>query len=503
MQKHILNNTLRIKRLTGLILTVSFFIILSGCKKLLEAEPPADFVSGENVYTTNAAATAVLNGIYLDMNEYYNSVFQGNNGISLFTGLDGDELTLYNGAFNYVYIGHYKNALSQTTTSQKVGAEQWRGLYNFTFRCNAIIEGLNKTEALTPVVKYQLLGEAKFLRAFMYFHLVNLFGDVPLPVTTDPDIMMSLRRSPKEAVYNLIESDLKEAEILLSENFLDGTLMANTNERVRPSKWAAKALLARVYLYNGKWSNAEEMADAIINNATFFGPISSTALNSVFFKNSREAIWQLQPTVVGFNTAEAQIFVLSAPTNGPNTSTNPVFLSNTLLAAFESNDLRAKPKNWIDTITVSGIKYFFPYKYKVNVSSSVTTTSGMTEYFMMLRLGEQYLIRAEARAKQGKVSGAQSDLNAIRNRAGLPNTTANDESTLLTAILKERRAELFCELGHRWFDLKRTGKIDEVMNIETPQKSAGTVIWENYRALYPIPLEDLQRSQYFIQNPGY
>jgi hypothetical protein len=145
----------------------------------------------------------------------------------------------------------------------------------------------------------------------------------------------------------------------------------------------------------------------------------------------------------------------------------------------------------------------------LNIVTSGTTQAytKMTEYFMVLRLGEQYLIRAEARAKQGNIGGAQSDLNVIRNRAGLPNTTASDEASLITAILKERRVELFCEWGHRWFDLKRLGKIDEVMNIVTPIKSNGTVQWQSYKALYPLPLGDLFinniQNPYLTQNPGY
>jgi hypothetical protein len=171
--------------------------------------------------------------------------------------------------------------------------------------------------------------------------------------------------------------------------------------------------------------------------------------------------------------------------------------------SFEVGDLRAKPKNWIDTITVAGTKYYFPYKYKVNNSPGVTKPSGMTEYFMMLRLGEQYLIRAEARAQLGNIGGAQNDLTAIRARAGLGATTANDKASLLAAILDERRHELFTEWGHRWLDLKRTGNIDAVMSVVTPQKSNGVIQWQTFQALYPLPLGDLQKDINLTQNPGY
>jgi starch-binding outer membrane protein, SusD/RagB family len=189
MQKKIFNNILLIRELPKLILIVPSFLLL-GCEKLIESEPPSDFISGANVYTTDAAAIAVLNGIYINMSQT-GYPFQGVNGISLLSGLDADELTLYSGVLNTIQIGHYKNELSQTLTAQAVGAEHWGLLYNFIFKCNAAIEGLNKSESLTPLVKRQLLGEAKFLRAFMYFYLVNFFGDVPLALTTDPEVNQS------------------------------------------------------------------------------------------------------------------------------------------------------------------------------------------------------------------------------------------------------------------------------------------------------------------------
>ena len=113
------------------------------------------------------------------------------------------------------------------------------------------------------------------------------------------------------------------------------------------------------------------------------------------------------------------------------------------------------------------------------------------------------MIRAEARAQIGNISGAQSDLNTVRNRAGLADTPAGDQASLLAAILDERRHELFSEWGHRWFDLKRTGKIDEVMSLVTPIKSGGVTTWHSYQQLYPLPLSELQRAPNLVQNSGY
>ena len=116
---------------------------------------------------------------------------------------------------------------------------------------------------------------------------------------------------------------------------------------------------------------------------------------------------------------------------------------------------------------------------------------------MVLRLAELYLIRAEARTQQNNFSDAESDLNAIRNRAGLPNTTANDRATLLTAIEQERRIELFAEWGHRWLDLKRTNRADTILNtFKAPN-------WQVTDVLFPIPASQIDINGLLTQNPGY
>jgi hypothetical protein len=115
---------------------------------------------------------------------------------------------------------------------------------------------------------------------------------------------------------------------------------------------------------------------------------------------------------------------------------------------------------------------------------------------MYLRLSEQYLIRAEARAQQNKLSEAAADLNLIRNRATLPNVTAATQSDLLTAIHNERRFEFFAESGHSFFDLKRTRTIDTVM---LQAKS----LWRTGSALFPIPQSEILLNPNLSQNPGY
>jgi starch-binding outer membrane protein, SusD/RagB family len=491
----------RIRKITygleGLLVCI-FLMIGISCKKLVNIPPPSYAIAENNVYTNDATAASVLTAMFSGMNGL---PFQGNGSISIYTALSSDELSLFSGAVNKTQLAYFRNELS-AVVAPVAGSEHWNPLYNTIFKCNAAIEGLMADKAinLTPAVRQQLLGEAKLMRAFCYFQLVNLFGDVPLALTTDAKVNMLLPRFSIAKVYDQIIVDLEDAKLLLSENYLNETLLVTTSERVRPTKWAAVALLARAYLYAGNYLAAEDQATSVINNVSLYNLVK---LNSVFLKNSREAIWQIQPIALSFNTLDAQIFVITS--SGLN-GTRPYYISNQLLNSFEFGDQRAKVKNWIDSINVQGTAIKFPYKYKINLSNTsinaTTGTTNMTEYYMVLRLAEQYLIRAEARVLQNNIAGARNDLDSIRIRAGLPKTTFNDKANLYNAILHERQVELFTEWGHRWFDLKRTGKLEEVMKLVTPMKASGAS-WRSYQQLYPIPQADLNKAPYLMQNDGY
>lgn len=491
-----------------LIIAIGLLIIIgmTSCKKLVDIPAPYDRLAENNVYTNNATAISVLTGLYNSMSKN-GQPFTGNYSIPLLTGLSSDELRLYSGQTINHYLRYYQNALS-AVTEPVAGSEFWTPLYNYVYKTNAAIYGLNddKASSLLPSVRHQLLGEAKFMRGFYYFYLVNLFGDVPMPLNTDPDKTTLLTKTPKAEVYDQIIKDLTDAKELLSEDYLGVDIIITTSERVRPTKWAASAMLARVYLYTQMWDKAETEATEVINNTNLYRLLP---LNNVFLKNSEEAIWQIQPTDVNFNTQDARLYVV--PSTGPST-TYFVSLSKQTLSAFEPGDNRAVYDKWVDStiykrssIPLVWDTVYYVYKYKVNTNKpNITTSTGtqnMTEYVMILRLGEQYLIRAEARAQLGKAGGAQSDLNAIRNRAGLSGTTASDPSSLLSAILHERQTELFCE-GHRWFDLKRTGNVDAVMSAVTPLKS-NSAPWQSYQQLYPILNSDILKSPNLSQNPEY
>lgn len=474
-------------------LQLALFMQLVSCEKLVEPKSPPTAQTSENIYTDDIAAASVLTGIYTSLS--YASPFMGQSitSLSVAAGLSADELMLYGGSANANtnLLQFYQNKLTAGLPNT-APATIWSDFYSKLYILNIALERLATANSLTKSVRQQLIGEAKFMRAFCYFYLVNLYGDVPLVIQSDYRVNAVLSRAGRNIVYQQIIDDLKEAKNLLSENYVAADAYSVTAKRVRPNKWAAIALLARTYLFNREWSNAELEASAVINNTSLYDTVS---LNKVFLKNSKEAIWQLQPVNFGWNTEDAKMFVLpaSGPTTNSSASGYPVYINSQWMENFETNDKRQSV--WVNSVVVNAVNFYYPAKYKATVFKD-----SLVEYLVVLRLGEQYLIRAEARAQQDKITEAQSDLNVIRARAGLPALVSSDKNSLLASILKERQVELFTEWGHRWLDLKRVGKIDNVMNVEAIQK--GTT-WSTNWQLWPIPQYDITLNPNLDQNPGY
>jgi len=242
---------LRQRAILGLLLLL-LLLSQTDCKKLVNVNPPTTALTQTNVYSSDASAIAVLTGIYANMSPAYTCTFCSITNISTIAALSADELTLYD-LTNMAYASYYQNTLATNTN----GSEFWSLLYLNVFQVNSAIEGLNSSSSLTPAVKQQLIGEAKFMRAFFYFYLVNLYGDVPMALVTDYKANASLTRTAKAKVYQQIINDLKDAQNLLSSKYVDGTVISMTTDRVRPNKWTATALLSRAYLSIGNWQDAE------------------------------------------------------------------------------------------------------------------------------------------------------------------------------------------------------------------------------------------------------
>src|SRR5258708_23848173 len=217
------------------IMAVLLRLFQASCKKLVAVDPPVTSTSGANVFNNDATAAAVLTGIYTNMSSS-GFAFGGITSMSLFPGLSADELMLYSGSTNNTYIGYYTNALTNSNTGN---SDFWSNIYPTIFVVNSPIEGLANITSLTPALQQKLTGEAKFMRAFCYFYLVNLYGDVPLVTSTDYTVNAVLSRTPKAQVWQQIIKDLKDAQSLLITSYVDVTVLTTTPKRERPTEWVA------------------------------------------------------------------------------------------------------------------------------------------------------------------------------------------------------------------------------------------------------------------------
>ncbi|MBB5438137.1 hypothetical protein HDC92_001812 [Pedobacter sp. AK017] len=452
------------------IITFAAISSLLSCKKFIANDPPKNSLVPASVFQNPDLATAALLGIYQQM---ATSGFSSNDASSISTvcGLTADE-----------FIGHspvlqiaYQNLIipeNQTITGI------WTGIYTRLYDANALLEGLNSANAIATPIKSQLQGEAYFIRAFCYYYLVNLYGDVPLILTANYKANSSSPKIPADKIYTQILADLQMAANLLGENY-------PKNERVRANKAATQALLARVYLYLGDWENAEKYSTLVINRSSTYKLL---ALDAIFLKSSQESIWQLMPNP---NANSPASFLIIPGTAAPSQAS---LRSDFATQAFETGDQRKTA--WVKSMMANGVTYYYPYKYRAVIAANTP----VTEYTMVLRLAEQVLIRAEARARQNKLSDAIDDLDLIRNRATLPlikNTSPGiSQNDLLDAITRERRVELFGEWGDRWFTLKRTNKLNATLTGLKPN-------WKSNYVLFPIPFAELKNNTSIKQNEGY
>lgn len=468
--------TIHFKTIAIFLVACASLFSLSSCEKLLEIDTPSNQLESKTIYLDSVSAQATVNGLYTVM---YNTTSGG----SVVTTTYGTFLTTCQArSADEVYSPasttdeFVNNSLVPTTGLVNT---VWVALYQTIYQANKIIEGM-EASALSATLKKQLIGEAKFLRAYANFHLVNLWGDVPLITTTEVSITSIQSRNSVATIYAQMIQDLKDAQGSLATNY-----SWSANLRTRANSAAATALLARVYLYDKQYALAEQEASKVIAQTTLF--TLPPALNTVFLKASNETIWAFNTNQFGYPFAGRALLPTTA-TADPSLALTPSFL-----ASFERDATRPDYEDdryatWTKAAT-SGLRY--AYKYTSN------SVAANTEFQVVLRLAEQYLIRAEARIQQNNLTGGIADLNVIRTRAGLHGTFATTQAALILAVEHERQTELFLEYGTRFYDLKRTGRADAIL---APVKGSG---WQSTDALYPIPTTQINANANLTQNPGY
>ncbi len=441
-------------------------LFIYSCDDLLDVDLPKSEMSSATIFTSDETAEAAVNGMYqgLVSPTFYNY-------LHAVPGETSDEL------IPKLLAG---NEYTENDIEVEDGniSSMWDNFYKVIYYANSIIEGLTDNTQVSAVNAQKFLGEAYFVRAFCYSYMVNIWGDVPMITQTDVEENAMMSRTSSIEVKKLIVADLEEAISKLPTSYSD-----YSNNKIRASKWAACALMARVKLYEENWADAEAYADSVIDESSLFQLVQNLdANNSPFLSNSSEAILQLPYYTVNYTYEGSSLFTSSG---------NYLLRNGNQL--FDANDARLS--NWtISIVAEDGNTYLAPYKYKNAYLSEPIERS------TVFRLAEVYLIRAEARAKQNDLPGAVADLQVIRERAlltGSGATTDTDQSAVLASVVKERQRELFAEFGHRWFDLKRTNTIDATLSALSDKN------WLATDAFYPVPERAIISNPNLKQNTGY
>ncbi|MGO4822071.1 MULTISPECIES: RagB/SusD family nutrient uptake outer membrane protein [unclassified Flavobacterium] len=383
---------------------------------------------------------------------------------------------------------------STPSTSEIFGAN-----YEGINRCNQALNIVPQLDKANPALRSRLIGEAKFLRAFMYFTLVKTYGGVPiidhLPnPSSDEDRIMQLTRKTSAEVYAFIENDLADAIAALPTKS-----QYAASEKGRASKGAAYALLAKVNLYQKQWQKVVDNCNMVTGYSIVPDYASMFRLAG---ENDAESIFEIQSTgavpakgIEGYSATQG-----ARGAGGWGWGFNTP--SQSLVNAYEPGDVRKNA-----TIIFAGTTLYdgrvVPTtvenpRYNYKAYSSAYTDAWQTDAnIKYLRYAEVVLMKAEALNELDQTPAAILLLNQIRKRAELGNTTAVSKADVRMAIWKERRVEMAFE-HDRFYDLVRTGQAVAAFAIDGKTFVAGK------HELFPLPQAFITQSNGLsTQNPGY
>lgn len=490
-----------------LILAGSAGITIMGCSKFLDESDPSNFSTG-SYFSKPEHAKSSVNAAYASMRDPLNSGFGGGAWMMLefATGLAGTDLGQ---AVNSYFVKDLTN-----TADNGYGLTIWTSYYRGIGNANTSIKRIPGI-AMDETQKKRLLGEAYFLRAWYYFNLVQIFGNIPL--VTEPVNLQSEQLKPSqvsaEEVYKLIVSDLQTAE---------QSDLAWKDETGRVSLGAVKSLLAKVYLTmagyplqkgNSHFTLAAQKAKEVIESGQFKLFDSFADFRDPAMKNKEENIFMIQ-YLAGTLASNWQVSIVPYNKNISKYSdeTGGIYSSTAFAQSFQASDLRAKEKQFFYTTYTNQdnrnlaveLGGYFIYKYFDNDAHLNTASSGMN--WPVLRYADVLLIFAEASNEvNGPGTEVYNAVNAIRTRAELPDLSGLTKDQLREAIWKERWYEL-CFENITWFDMVRLRKAFNVNtkqfdNYVGHQFSYGPVLKER-ELLFPIPTSEVLNGK-LTQNTGY
>lgn len=486
-------------------LLLMLVLINSGCKKYLDEKNNSNFVKS-GYFNTGSQAQTFVNGIYNKLYLFQNGDAYGESPFITIELFAGHATSLGQSVNN-------GNVINQRTDPVNPGFETvWQNCYSAIANANLALTEIPNV-SMDETLKKKLLGEVYFLRAFFYYHLVRLYGDVPLittPVTVDsPDLFPS--RTSVAQVYPIIISDLQAAE---------ASGLPETDQTGRVSLGAVRTLLASVYLttagfplnITANYALAAAEAQKVLPDYTLFTDYAYLHDNA--HKNQGELIFQSNYLVGVATNAIPQLTVpFNLPVGAYGDHLGAMIPTNQFFNSYEPGDLRTQERQF----------YFSSYPqfgdatktvvfgehclYKFFHVESALGNGISDENWTFLRLPEAMLIYAEASNEvNGPTADAYAQVNKIRARALLPPLAGLTKEQFREAIWKERYHELAYE-DKAYFDIQRTHMIYDVINnkfsdaFSTPNEQ-GVVMKQQY-LLWPVPQREINNNKKLTQNTGW
>lgn len=490
------------------ILALGLVGTLSGCTEFLTEADPSNFTV-ENYFTKPAHARSSVNAIYANMRDPLSSGFGGGAWMmtEFATGLAGTDLGQ---AVNSYFVKDLRN-----TSDNGYGQTYWTSYYRGIANANVSIARIPAI-SMDAAESKRLLGEAHFLRAWYYFHLVRMFGNIPLvtePVTLQSDQLRPSQATPEE-VYNLIVQDLITAEE-------SGLPWSDPTGKV--SLGAVKSLLAKVYLTMAgfplqkgasHYDLAAKKAKEVIDSGSFKLFSDYAALTDPSKKNIEENIFMIQfRTQIIPSNWQVSIIPYNKNISQYSDETGGIYATQAFAESYDPADLRGKEKQFFFTqfthesnrnqpVDLGG--YFI---WKLFDITAQTSTANSDLNWPLIRYADVLLTYAEASNEvEGPTANAYDAVNAIRQRAELTALSGLSKEAFREAVWRERWYEL-CFENTTWYDMVRLRK---AFNVTTKQFddyvghrfSYGPTVTER-ELLFPIPTQEVLNNTNLYQNTGY
>ena len=496
------------------LLLIALVLMISGCDGFLGVEPRT-FTSTTNFYKNQDQIEQAVNGVYAELQTLYH--VGGGTDFWAVTEMRSDNTTYQ---FNPADRGEFQmEAIDEFLVNDDNSDLEaiWSAIYSGIQQTNTILSRIDQATFTDEDLRAQLEGEAKFMRAFYYFHLVRLWGGVPLVLeeVNSPDLAFSEGRASESAVYEQILSDAQEASEFLPSSY-------SSSNVGRATKGAAHMLLAKVHMTRENYGDAATELEAVMDQGYSLIPDYADVFDPAN-KNNQESIFEIQFEPGVANGAEASAWIYRfAPFNSegdvvfgfPDLAFNfagyniPTF---DMVRAYEDGDERKEasiafyenPDNrQYDVAIGDSIPFIAKYYHEFS-------TQGQTaENWPVYRYADALLMYAEALNEQGQTGQAHTYLNQVRERAGLEPLGGLSQQEFREAVHHEQRVELAFE-NHRWYQLKRTDRALEVMSAHGEEmveqyERLTPIAYDiaEYKLLYPIPFREVRLNN-LEQNPGW